>query len=202
MATAPTLICKRRDLGTGGYLNKMKREGWVPGVIYGKQSDSQSIWLDAKEVRKVFSHTGTRGVFMLQVDDSPAPIMALIREIQRTPINHDYVHIDFLPLKSDEKVNNTVSIRIIGEDQLIAKGLVLQVMTNQFEISCLPADIPEIVSIDVSLMDIGDKVTMADLNLPANVELLEDPITMICSVMLPARAAEEVAPAVEEEVQP
>jgi large subunit ribosomal protein L25 len=198
MAAAPTLNCKRRELSTGSYLNQMKRNGWVPAVIYGKQQDSQTILLEAKEVKKVFAHTGTRGVIMLQIEGEKTPIMALIRELQKNPISDEYIHIDFLPLNSNEKVHNTVSIHLLGEEELIALGKVLQVMTKEIEVSCLPGDIPESISIDVSTLENGAKVVMGDISLPASVELLQDPSTVICIVMGQTRAEEETEPVKEE----
>jgi large subunit ribosomal protein L25 len=198
MAAAPTLNCKRRELSTGSYLNQMKRNGWVPAVIYGKQQDSQTILLEAKEVKKIFAHTGTRGVIMLQIEGEKTPIMALIRELQKNPISDEYIHIDFLPLNSNEKVHNTVSIHLLGEEELIALGKVLQVMTKEIEVSCLPGDIPESISIDVSTLENGAKVVMGDISLPASVELLQDPSTVICIVMGQTRTEEETEPVQEE----
>lgn len=197
MASAPTLNCKQRELSTRGYLNQMKRDGWVPAVIYDKEKENQNILLDAKEIKKVFTHTGTRGVFMLQIEGQKTPVMALIRELQKKPIGDEYIHIDFLPLKSNEKVHNTVSIHLQGEEDLIAQGKVMQVVTKEMEISCLPADIPESFSFDVSTLDNGDKVVMADIVLPASVELLQDPSTVICIVMGESRM--ELEPTTPEE---
>lgn len=183
MATAPTLYCKPRKMSTHGYLTQMKRDGWIPGVIYNKEKGNQTILMEGKEIKRVFTHTGTRGVFMLQIEGEKSPIMVIIRELQKAPIGGEFTHIDFLPLKSDEKVHNTVGIHLIGEDELIAQGKMMQVITKEIEISCLPADIPEHLSFDVSALNIGDKVVMADINLPASVELLQDPSTVICTVM-------------------
>ena len=194
MASAPTLYCKQRKLSTSGYLNQMKRDGWVPAVIYGKEKENQTILLEAKELKKTFTHTGTRGVFMLQIEGEKTPIMALIRELQKNPIGDEYIHIDFLPLKSNEKVHNTVGIHLLGEEELIAQGKVLQIVTKEMEISCLPADIPESFSFDVSTLNNGDKVTMQDIPLPASVELLQDPSTIICSVMGQSRTGDEIEP--------
>ncbi len=188
MASAPTLNCKQRELSTKGYLNQMKRDGWIPGVIYGKEAAGQTILLEAKEVKRVFTHTGTRGVFMLQIEGEKIPVMALIREMQKSPIGDEYTHIDFLPLQSNEKVHNIVRIHLLGEEELLAQGKVLQVVNKEMEISCLPADIPESFSIDVAALNNGDKVVMADITLPASVELIQDPDTVVCSVMGSTRA--------------
>lgn len=195
MVSAPTLYCKQRNLRTNGYLNQMKRNGWVPGVIYGKEKESQTILLEARELKKVFAHTGTRGVFMLQIEGEKIPIMALIRELQKNPVGDEYIHIDFLPLKSNEKVHNTVTIHLLGEEELIAQGKVMQVITKEMQVSCLPADIPESFSFDVSALNNGDKVIMADIALPASVELLQDPSTVICTVMGQSKTDNELEPA-------
>lgn len=194
MASAPTLYSKQRKLSSHGYLKQMKRDGWVPGVIYEKENESKAIMLEAKELKKVFSHTGTRGVFMLQIEGEQTPVMALIRELQKNPLGDDYIHIDFLPLKSDEKVLNTVGIHLLGEEELIAQGKILQVVSKEMQVSCLPADIPASVSFDVSALDIGDKVVMADINLPASVELIQEPTAVICSVMGKSRTDDELEP--------
>jgi large subunit ribosomal protein L25 len=199
MATAPTLYCKKRELSTKGYLNKMKKDGWIPGVVYGKEKSAKNILLEAKEVKRVFSHSGTRGVIMLEIEGEKSPVMALIRELQKSPVGDEYIHIDFLPLKSNEKVHNVVSIHLLGEDELIEQGKVLQVMTKQMEVSCLPADIPENITVDLTALDNGDKVVMGDISLPANVELLHDPSTVICIVMARTRTAEEPEAKVAEE---
>lgn len=191
MALAPTLNCKQRKLSTNGYLNQMKRDGWIPAVIYDKEKENQPILLEAKEIKKVFTRTGTRGVFMLQIEGEKTPVMALIRELQKSPIGDEYIHVDFLPLKSDEKVHNIVGIHLLGEEELISQGKVMQVVTKEMEITCLPADIPESFSFDVSALNNGDKVVMADIPLPASVELLQDPSTVICIVMGESKAEME-----------
>ncbi|MEN6324748.1 MAG: 50S ribosomal protein L25 [Syntrophomonas sp.] len=183
MVSAPTLYGKKRKLSTKGYLKKMKLDGWVPGVIYNKEEKSQTVLLEARELKRIFSHTGTRGVFMLEIEGENNPIMVLIRELQKNPLSSEYTHIDFLPIKSNEKVHNTVNIHLIGEDELINQGKALQVITKELEIVCLPADIPDRLSFDVSNLNIGDKVVFADIKIPPSVELVQDPSTVVCSVM-------------------
>lgn len=195
MVSTPTLFGKPRELSTNGYLKQMKRDGWVPGVIYRKDKDNQTVLLKARELKQVFARTGTRGVFMLQIEGEKTPIMVLIRELQKKPVGDEYIHIDFLPLKSNEKVNNIVGIQLLGEEELIAQGKILQVVTNEMEISCLPADIPDNFTIDVSALNNGDKVIMADISLPDSIELLQDPSTIICVVAGQSRAEDdETAP--------
>jgi len=198
MTAAHTLYAVPRKPGTRGELNQMKRSGWVPGVIYNKEQENQTILLEGRMLKRVFTHSGTRGVFNLQIEGEKTPVMVIIREIQKNPVGNELSHIDFLPLKSDEKVHNTVSIRIAGEEELIAQGKMLQVMTKDVEVSCLPGHIPEYIPLEVSILDIGDKITMADLSLSPVIELLEDPATIICIVTEPARMDTDLEPTAEE----
>ncbi len=103
MVSTPTLYGKPRKLSTNGYLKQMKRDGWIPAVIYSKESESQNILLESKELKRTFTHTGTRGVFMLQIEGEKTPIMALIRELQKNPIGDEYIHIDFSAVKEQRE---------------------------------------------------------------------------------------------------
>lgn len=139
---------------------------------------------------------------MLDIEGENNPIMVLIRELQKNPLSNEYTHIDFLPLKSDEKVHNTVNIHLIGEDELINQGKALQVAAKEVEIVCLPADIPNGLYFDVSNLNIGDKVVLADIEIPASVELVQDPSTVVCSVIVqstePELSPENVVAGAEE----
>lgn len=199
MTSLPTLHSQKRQLSTNGYLKQLKREGFVPGVLYGKNKQNQAVQLEARELMKVFTHTSTRGVFMLEIEGENNPFMVLIRELQKNPISQQLTHIDFLQVKSDEKIHNKVSIHLVGEEELIEKGKLLQVSTLEMEIVALPADIPDRLSFDVSKLDIGDKVVMADIIIPASVELVEDPSTVICSI---AKQETEPEPEAEPELSP
>lgn len=195
MTSLPTLHSRKRELSTNGHLNQIRRNGFVPGVLYGKDNTNQMVQLEARDLMKVFAHTSTRGVFMLEIEGEKNPYMVLIRELQKNPISHQLTHIDFLQVKSNEKIHNKISIHLIGEDELIEQGKLLQVFTLEMEVAGLPAEIPDRLSFDVSKLNTGDKVVMADIVIPASIELVEDPATVICSI-----AKQETEP--EPEPQP
>jgi len=187
MANAVTITCQRRHKNTKGYLNDLKRRGFTPGIIYGKGMDNQAICIDSRQLSRVFQEHGSRGLFSLQVEDGN-PIMAVVRETQRNPLSGNIIHVDFWKVKMDEKINSTVGISIIGEEEVLKKGFVLQLGAKEIEISSLPADIPESVFCDVAALEIGDKITVGELVLPLGVELLSDPDSIVVTVLAPARA--------------
>lgn len=191
MTNAEKISCSPRELKTRGYLNELKRSGFVPGTVYGKGIDNQPISLDLRQLSRVFQSHGSRGLFSLEIEGKGKPVMAVVREIQRHPINGQVVHVDFWQVRMDEKINNTVGIVIIGEEELLRKGGIMQAGSKEIEVSCLPQDIPESFTCDVSELEIGEKITVADLKVPADVEIISDPDTLIVTVLAPSRATAE-----------
>ncbi|MGS0763199.1 50S ribosomal protein L25 [Syntrophomonas curvata] len=189
MVNAEKINCSPRELGTRGYLKELKRRGFIPGTVYGKGMGNQAISLDLRHLTRIFQNHGSRGLFSLQIGGNGKALMAVVREIQRHPITGQLIHVDFWKVSMDEKINNTVGVYITGEEELIKKGGILQVGTKEIEVLCLPQDIPEGLTCDVGTLEIGDKITAADLTVPAGVEMLSEPDTLIVTVLAPSRAA-------------
>lgn len=199
MAVTQSLYCKKRDVKSRGYLNELKRQGWVPAVVYGKDEKNLAIAVKSKDLSKGFKESGARGVFSLDIEGEKNPFNVLFREIQKDPISGEIVHVDFMTVKMDEKVHSTISIQILGEDELSAKGKALQILNRDIQIFCLPADIPEHLTIKVSGLDIGDKITAGEVEFPAGVELIDDAETVIVNVLAPTKAEETIESAELEE---
>ncbi len=190
MAQAEKISCQKRDIKTRGYLNELKRNGNVPGTVYGKGVDNQAISISLKQLTRTFQVHGSRGLFSLEIEGGSG-LMVVVREIQRNPITGQITHVDFWKVRLDEKINSTVGVSIVGEEEIMKKGGILQAGAKEIEVSCLPQDIPETLVYDIAALDIGDKVTVADLQVPAGVEILTDLETMVATVLAPAISAEE-----------
>lgn len=190
MAQAEKISCHKRDIKTRGYLNELKRNGSIPGTVYGKGIDNQAIAISLKQLTRTFQVHGSRGLFSLEIDGGSG-LMVVVREIQRHPITGQITHVDFWKVRLDEKINSTVGISIIGEEEIMKKGGILQAGAKEIEVSCLPQDIPETLVYDIAALEIGDKVTVADLQVPAGVEILSDLETMVATVLAPSKATDE-----------
>lgn len=190
MAQAEKISCQKRDIKTRGYLNELKRSGIVPGTIYGKGIDNQAISISLKQLTRTFQVHGSRGLFSLEVDGGSG-LMVVVREVQRNPITGHIIHVDFWKVRLDEKITSAVGISIIGEEEIMKKGGILQSGAKEIEISCLPQDIPETLVYDIAALEIGEKVTVADLQVPAAVEILTDMETMVATVLAPSKATDE-----------
>lgn len=186
MTAESALACKTREKKTKGYLREMMQKELIPGIVYG-QEEPTLIFVNRRELYKKMGSHGTRGIFNLEIDGKSPPLMALVREVQKQPISGHIIHIDFLTVNRLEKITSKVGISIAGEEELIQKGQVLQAAIKEVEVSCLPQDLPEVFSIDVSGLEIGDRIVVGDLDLPPGVELNEGEETLICSVLPPAK---------------
>lgn len=190
MAQAEKISCQKRDIKTKGYLNELKRSGLVPGTVYGKGIDSQAISLGSRNLSRIFQVHGSRGLFSLEIDGDSG-MMVVVREIQRHPINGHITHVDFWKVRLDEKINSTVGVSIVGEEEIMKKGGILQAGAKEIEVSCLPQDIPETLVYDIAALEIGDKVTVADLQVPEGVEIITDLDALVATVLAPTLTDED-----------
>lgn len=201
MALTQVLKCKKREIKNTGYLRELKRNEWVPAVIYGKEKENLTILLAKKELSRVFTHVGTRGIFSLEIEGEQQAVMAQVREVQKNRISGAIIHVDFLTVKMNEKIHSMIRIHLVGEEEIINKGGVLQLVVREIPVSCLPGDLPEVVNLDISGLEIGNKITIGDLSLPASVEVLEDAETVIANILAPSidRIEDEVEKPAETE---
>lgn len=201
MALAQVLSCKKRAVKNKGYLNKIRREGNIPGIVYGSGKENIPVFFDQREVNRTFSSFGSRGLFSLEIEGE-SPCMALVRELQQNPLNGNITHIDFLSVRMDEKITSNVFVNISGEEEINKKGGILQIGANEVEISCLPKDLPDQITCDVSGLELGEKITVEDLEVSEDVEVISPPDLLIVSVLIPTQDIddeEEVEEVIEEE---
>lgn len=164
--------------------------GRVPGVIYGHGVDNQHISVDYSEFLKLFRRSGQASVIDLSVDGKSVPV--LVHEYLLDPVQDTFQHIDFYAVNMKEATTVHVPLVFHGESEAVKSlGGTFMVNHESIEIRCLPADIPHDIQVDISGMaEIHAHISINDLNLPDNLELMHmDPETVICSII--GRAAEE-----------
>ncbi|BCX05968.1 MAG: 50S ribosomal protein L25 [Candidatus Roseilinea sp.] len=186
----------RTAVGSG--VNALRRSGKVPAIVYGHNVPNIPIQLDAREVSNTLRKAGRNTLIALNIAGKDAPQMVLTREVQRDPIRHTIKHIDFYAVSMTEKI--TASIRIIceGEPEDVKSGAgVLLQERDTLEIECLPSDLIESVTIDVSKMKIDDVVRVKDVIVPPGITLLDDPEEEVVRVTRFVEAKEEEAVAAE-----
>jgi large subunit ribosomal protein L25 len=198
MAQQANLQAATRPSTGKGAARSLRREGKVPGVIYGHNRTPEPLAIDSAALSKMLIgiSAGTT-VFDVVVDGRPA-VKALIREIQRDAVRPaEILHLDLYEVRADETVTLSVPIHLIGiPDGVRNFGGVLDHSLRELEIEVLPVDIPEHVELDVTALTIGHSLFVRDLRVE-KAEILNDPDTPVCSVVAPRT---EEAPAPVEEV--
>lgn len=200
MAKTDNIIaCRRRTVGKRER-RLIRQKGDVPGVIYSKGKPGSRVAFEGRPLEKLFA-CGTGGLYSLQVDDDPAPVLAVVRELQRDPLSRNLTHVDFMRVDADEPIESAVAISITGEEQLREKGGFLQTGAREVQVRCLPRDLPEAINLDVSLLIPGDQVLAEALLLPVGVELLSDPDLLIVNVIVKTTNEEPEYTPVEAETE-
>jgi large subunit ribosomal protein L25 len=182
---------------TGRHVRHLRREGFVPAVLYGRNTASTLLQIKAKALYKVLNEAGTHQLISLQVGDKK-PLMTLARDIQRDNIKHNYLHVDFYAVQMDEKVTAQVPLVIEGVSPAVKdKGGILTQGLDELEIECLPKDLISAIEVNVEeLVEYNDTITVAGLKVPSSITILSDPDSMVVKIEPPR--LEEVE-AVEEE---
>jgi len=191
-----TLKANKRDI-IGKKVKQLRRQGILPAVIYGRNTDPVSISLDDREVNRVLATISSSHLINLDIDGEG--YTTLIRDRQRHPVSGSILHIDFYEVSMTEKLTTNVNIIIRGEAPAAKNfGGILVTGQETLEIECLPQDLPERFDVDIShLEEIGDTIYVRDIPIPPEVDLLTDPDEMVIVVTTPAAEEEEVVEEVE-----
>lgn len=201
MAQQASLQAAIRTTTGKGAARTLRRQGKVPGVIYGHGREAEAVMIDTGALnRMLVGISAGTAIVDVAVDDRP-PVKALIREIQRDAVRpSEILHLDLYEVRSDEEITLEVPVRLIGvPDGVRNFGGVLDHVLRELEIEVLPADIPEHVELDVTALSIGHSLFVRDVRVE-KAEILNDPDTPVCTVVAP-RTEEAPAP-VEEAAAP
>lgn len=202
MAKQIALAAHSRAGSGKGEARRLRRAGRVPAIAYGAGMSPTALSIDALELYHVL-HTGagTNAVISLGIDPGTGggSQLVLAREIQRHPVRREILHVDFVVVQRDVKVEVDVPLVLEGEAPGTEEGGVLSQELYSVRVSVLPMEVPEQISVDISDLRLGDVRRLEDLVLPAGVELLDDPERAVVSVVAPTTGLAEGAAALEGE---
>lgn len=189
MQTTTLHASKRDNLGTRA-VRRLRREGQVPLVLYGRRRDTVHLSAPLKEIEHLL-HTGMR---MVNLEVGGVAETALLKEIQYDAMGDHLLHVDLARIDMNEKVTVRVPVTLHGLAKGVVAGGTLEHVVQDIEVNCLPGDIPERIRVEVANLDIGQILAVRDITPPAGVEFVLDPETPIAIVHAPA-AEKEAAPA-------
>lgn len=176
----------------------LRESGRIPAVIYGRQAQAQTLEVKAKEMEDLIHHAVSENLLVdLEVKDDARPKrLALVQEVQHHPLTGKVLHVDFHEVAENEKVTIMVPVETIGEAEGVkTDGGVLEHVLFKVKARALPKDLPELITVDVSHLKIGQAVHLGELKVPANVELVGDKAIPVIAVAAPRTEEEEAAEA-------
>lgn len=197
--TKINLKTETRDV-IGKKVKKSRKEGLIPAVLYGNKIASRPLWVNYPDFSKAYEKTGESTILELNIDEKNKANV-LIHDVQTDPITGKFSHIDFFQVRMDQKIETEVPLEFIGESEAVkASGGVLVKSMDAIPVSCLPADLPARIEIDIAaLKTFDDVIKVGDLNISEKVKIQIDPETVIANVA-PPRSEEELAK-LEEKVE-
>ena len=194
---------RRVSFGKGAN-RKLRAKGMIPAVVYGQKKDSIPVAIDPKVLIRILrSHAGANTIFDLKVKGSDGTDNVMVKDYQLEPVEHELLHADLIRVAMDHALTLSVQIELSGIPVGVKlEGGLLDFVSRAIEVSCLPADIPEKIKVDVSGLVIGHLVRAGELELPERVTLVSDPGLVIAHVEAPKVEEEPAAEAVAAEGQP
>ncbi|MET0761979.1 MAG: 50S ribosomal protein L25 [Thermoleophilaceae bacterium] len=194
----PTLTASERSERGSRAARRLRRDGFVPGVVYGGQDgETTSFKVDSRALRQVL----VDGSALIDLDVAGTTRPVIVKDQQLHPVRGNVVHIDLLEVRLDEKIQTTVAIHVERAEEApgIKEGGVLEQVTHQLNIEALPTAIPDYVAVDVSGMEIAATMNLSEVTPPEGVTFLDDPEeTIIATVVVPTEVEE---PEIEEETE-
>jgi len=205
MAQQVKLKAEKRTVIGRNAIKKIKAQGLVPGVIYGSQGEPIALQVEARALTNVLAHALSEHVLVeLEIADGSQSTnrLALIQEVQHHPLRPELLHVDFHAVSATEKITSEVPIEAVGDALGVRTfGGLLEHSLRTLEVECFPQDLPEIVRIDVTNLNIGESLHVRDIPLPSGVESLTPADLTVVSVVA-SRVGEEVTETAETPAAP
>ncbi len=180
---------------------RLRRTGQVPAVAYGRGMAPQSLAVNTKALREILAHHhGSHAILDLVIQDNGGTRTetVLVQEIQRDPVTHQVLTVDFMKVSLQEKITTTLTIALVGQAKGIKEGGIIEHQIHEVEVECLPTDLPEELTVDMTPFGLGASIHVSDIVCPAGVTILTGAEEVIAHINVPKLQA-EVA---EEPVEP
>jgi len=191
------LQVRERERRGSADARRLRKQGFIPGVLYGKGKQSHAIYVPERELRRVLTGAGgLHAILDVVLEGQSATHASILKDYQQDPIRGHISHIDLHEVRLDQPIQASVTVQLMGEPAGAKEGGVLSQVQREINVEALPMEIPEHVDLDVSGMAIGDTLRLADLAPIEGVTYLDNPEeTVLATVTLPTR---EVEPEPEE----
>lgn len=172
-------------------MGRLRKEGLIPAVLYGRKHESTTLKVDAKTFNRIVEHSASDNILVsLKIPGQPADQLALVQEVQHDHLKGGILHIDFHAIAMDEEIHAEVPIDLVGVPVGIKEGGVLEYIHHTLEVRCLPKDLPDRLPVEVSHLKLHESVHVRDIPMPEGVRTRMDGDVVIAMVAEPKVEAE------------
>jgi large subunit ribosomal protein L25 len=192
-------VARRERLGSSE-TRRLRKQGLVPGVLYGRD-EPISICVEERELRRALTGAGgLHSILDVQVDGAGKSHASILKDYQVDKVRGHVTHVDLQEVRLDQPIHATVTVQLHGGEDApgVREGGVLSQPLRELNVEALPLEVPEHIDLDVSHMATGDTLRVLDVRVPDGVTLLDDPETVLATVSAPTR---EVEPELEEALE-
>ncbi|MCP5530507.1 MAG: 50S ribosomal protein L25 [Opitutaceae bacterium] len=196
-----TLNTKARAQKGRSASRRLRKANCIPAILYGKHTKPEGLAVDTPEFTRLLKAVAGRAVLVeLNIEGRNEKALSFLQEIQRDPITDRFLHVDFQEVKADEKIEIDVPVRSKGESVGVkSQNGVLEILAHELRVRCLPKDLPAIIEVDVTELEVGEVIKVSELPVIAGVEFLDhkghpviscvEPVEEVASAAAPTAAA-------------
>jgi large subunit ribosomal protein L25 len=183
------LEAKERAEKKHSALRNIRLQGNIPGVLYGKNIKNKAIFINAADFIKTIREAGRNSLITMKVNGESHSV--LLRDIQKDSLRNEIIHVDFQAVDMSTEVDIDVNVHLVGEAAGVKDGGVLQQTLHELSIRALPANIPSSIDIDISHLQVGETITVGDIDTNGKYEINHEPTEVIATI-LPPKQEEEI----------
>lgn len=185
------LEVKARDQLGSRASRRARKQGLIPGVLYGRGKKPHAFVIGERELRAALGGpSGMRAILDVVVDEQKTTHSSVVKDYQQDPLRGRITHVDLHEVRLDQPINALAVVEFVGESPGVKAGGVLTQVLREVMVEALPLDVPERIELDLSGTEIGTTLRVADLPVPENVKVLEDPETVLASISAPRLVVE------------
>jgi len=196
------LLCEIRPTTPKGARHQVRREGRVPGVLYGPKTTPMAVSVNALDLKNRVAHAASARIMRLKSSASELDGKhVLLKDLQRSPVSREILHADLYEVDLNRAIRVSVPLHFVGKPAGVAEGGILAPLARVVEVECLPLEIPEFFEVDVTPLGIHDVIHVSAMKLVGNVKPIFDTDYPVVTVLPPTVEAAPVAAAAEAAVE-
>ncbi|MDA3935850.1 MAG: 50S ribosomal protein L25 [Actinomycetota bacterium] len=178
-------------------------EGLIPAVVYGAGRESIPVSVSRHDFELTMSHHALGAtVIKLVVEGESEPVNTVVKDMQTSPVKGNVIHIDFMAINMNEKLQASVPLHLVGDSVGVKAGGVVMHNMHDVLVEALPSDLPSVIEVDITDLEVGSNLHASDIVAPAGVTIVDDAQALVCSVTTPMAEVEEEALEGEEAAEP